>query len=433
MKISSYQSSLNRLANRVKDTPTRQPSFKTASIMPYASEAKVTTRALNLIDQLSAIGRTRQNPELFFNPGQVVPIPDIHGDFERLIVTLHKHGLLDKELNLKKEYKYVILGDVYDRGENADVVDYWLNKQISRGIEIYRIAGDHEINFFTNRFSCLEPCNDLIKDNMQGYNLTEDLLRGIASGEILAACLFYDENTGIPIIYSHSYFVQQDFEQAHISIGNPESFVSAVNKRLKDASSKALKWFNRSIKDIDLNGNPLARISPEERLTACLFYDEDILDATKGRTFNEIKVGEPFVKDPLFDMTKIGYLYEEGFKTREITEIISDFEVKSQLQGTTRRSFMMRRPWKIMTEYNKKPRKTIDDLPEGTYQIVGHTPVKYLAGATLSRPFIVSGRYGSAFVQFSDIGFGYGNSSNSTRELVSKTKFVLNSTQATSH
>ena len=123
--------------------------FQSASKMFYAENEETKNKAYKLYNQLEEyLKSVKKDKSLFFTSGNTVYIPDIHGDFVHLIITLHRHGLLDTKLNLSKDFKYVFLGDIYDRAPDSDVIDFWLNKQIDTKSQIYRLAGNHELAFF---------------------------------------------------------------------------------------------------------------------------------------------------------------------------------------------------------------------------------------------------------------------------------------------
>ena len=116
--------------------------FQTAAEMSYVNSDLIKNKSLTLIEKLSEYLKSIKSDEsLFFNKGETVYIPDIHGDFVHLIITLYRHGLLEGEANesrfhLRKDFKYIFLGDFYDRAPDSDVIDFWLNNKIKRTFKI---------------------------------------------------------------------------------------------------------------------------------------------------------------------------------------------------------------------------------------------------------------------------------------------------------
>ena len=148
-------------------------SFQQAAEMPYANTDQIKNKATLLSKKLAQyLNKIEKDSLLFFEAGETVYIPDIHGDFVHLIITLHRHGLLEGEVlqprfHLRKDFEYVFLGDFYDRAPDADVIDFWLNEQIKRRLKIYRLIGNHEMAFFerdTDGHPVIFPSQDSIKD-----------------------------------------------------------------------------------------------------------------------------------------------------------------------------------------------------------------------------------------------------------------------------
>ena len=76
-------------------------NFQFSFEMPYANNALTKEKFDFLSDALKEhLKSIKQNELLLFNPGETVYIPDLHGDFVHLIITLHLHNIIDENLNL---------------------------------------------------------------------------------------------------------------------------------------------------------------------------------------------------------------------------------------------------------------------------------------------------------------------------------------------
>lgn len=208
----SYNAAISQLKNHVSERTLKQyenkPSFQMASPMLYANDLEIADKSETLMANLTFyLSSIEPDSKLFFKAGDNVPIPDIHGDFAHLITILHRHGLLNPELNLNKDFNYVFLGDFYNHGKDSDTVDYWLNKQIENKANIYQIAGNHELFFLVRdeegklRFRLRDPrnskeypitANDIENDIGNNFQITEELLRNIKDGNLLAAYTILD-------------------------------------------------------------------------------------------------------------------------------------------------------------------------------------------------------------------------------------------------
>ncbi len=150
-----------------------KPDFQTTSEMLYANSDFIKNKSLKLIESLKEYLKSiKQDESLFFNAGETVYVPDIHGDFIHMIITLYRHGVLTNELDLKKDFKYVFLGDFYDRAPDSDVMDFWLNNQIKNRTEIYRLIGNHEYAFLMrkeNGHPIIFPSQDAIRDMSSNF------------------------------------------------------------------------------------------------------------------------------------------------------------------------------------------------------------------------------------------------------------------------
>ena len=351
MRVSSdYEASLKALSSFKASSHI----FKGAGQMNYANQIKVQKKAEALIETLIKHLRFKDpNPKLFFKRGETVHIPDIHGDFVHLIKTLHRHGLLSKNLNLKKEYRYVFLGDFYDRGRVADVTDFWLNKQITRGVNIHRLAGNHEMTFIArdkDGSSFFTPAQDSEKDRSNGFQVTEDILKNISEGEILAIFVSPEENYGIPISSSHSFLIKRDFEAVERDEADIFGAAVALNERFRELGEDSYERF---------------------------------LDCKERDKYNWREINEPFFNDPLFN-------------------------IQSKVKGTYT-SFLMRRPLK-WGKTNEIARRLIEQIPKGVYQVVGHTTTKTFPlpkDVPSDRPLIVGNQDSSGYVQFSDVAIGF--------------------------
>ncbi len=341
------------------------PNFKTTAAMSYANSDLIRNKSLALIEKLKEhLKSVKKDESLFFNKGETVYIPDIHGDFVHLLITLYRHGVLELELNLKKDLKYVFLGDFYDRTPDSDVIDFWLNSQIKNGNEIYRLLGNHEFAFFMRKekgYPIIFPSQDAIKDISNNFQITECILKNIADRNLIAA--YVDE---MKILYVHSYIINDDFIELGLDINSDIiNFAIALNKRLQEHGKKAYEIF---------------------------------LDCKKKNKYDWEKVIEPFNADPLFDIEKI----------------------KDEINT----AFLWRRTGVSML--NVFPAELEVPIPDNVYQIVGHTPVfsfNIPNRQSVNCPFVLSKETGK--VQFSDVGIGYyyKNDSFERQEVVIKKCF----------
>ena len=325
-----------------------QTTFNKADIMPYAEAEKIQKKFLHLSDRLLGYLQSLEiDPAIFFTKGETVYIPDLHGDFVHLMQVLHRHDLLINNLELKKNYRYVFLGDFYDRSPDSDVIDYWLNRQIKNNIEIYRLIGNHELAFFLRDkegYPTIFPSQDSIKDTSNKFQVTENLLKNVAEGKIIAA--FADKDS----LYVHSYIINDDFLELELDIGSDiELFAEKLNKRFMSCGQEAL--------DLYLTLKKTNKI------------DWDLI---RGK----------FERDPLFNI--------------------------SQRKDDIHTSFIWRRTG--LARLKMYPVELDVDIPDNVYQIVGHTPVfsfrlpKYQES---DKPFVLSCKNGNGKVQFSDVGIGY--------------------------
>ncbi len=332
-------------------------SFQTAQEMSYASNDQTKIKAEDLISKLKKHLKTiKKDKSLFLTKDEVVYVPDIHGDFVHLIITLHRHGLLNNNLDLKKDYSYVFLGDFYDRAPDSDVIDYWINNQIKNDLKIYRLIGNHEIAFFERESDgspIVFPSQDSIKDIRNGFQVTENLLKNIAEGSILAA--YVDCRRGFlqeapTVLYVHSYIINDDFIELGLEINSDiVNFAHALNNRLK------------------LHGQ--------------YAYDLFIEQKKEGK-YNWKEIMKSFNNDPLFNI----------------------YDKKNDIST----SFIWRRT--SLPILNTYPAELEVGIPENVYQIVGHTPVFLFSlpqGNPINKPFVISAKNGTGKIQFSDVGIGY--------------------------
>lgn len=331
--------------------------FTQASKMPYAENEQTRNKAYKLYNQLEEyLKLVKKDNSLFFTPGETVYIPDVHGDFVHLILTLHRHGLLDNKLNLNNDFKYIFLGDFYDRAPDSDVIDLWLNKQIDTKIQIYRLIGNHEMAFFErekNGHPIIFPSQDSIKDISNNFQITENLLKNIASGNIIAA---YAEDSRDVInhistmLYIHSYVTNDDFKELGLDINSDIfNFAHKLNGRLKMHGQYAYNLFGECKKTGEYNWNAIVK---------------------------------PFYNDPLFNISK----------------------TKNDINT----SFVWRRTG--LPTLKIYPLELDLDIPDNVYQIVGHTPVfsfNLPKHQPINIPFTIKAKKGSGKVQFSDVGIGY--------------------------
>ena len=207
--------------------------FQPAAEMLYANSGLIKDKSLTLISRLKEhLKVIKQNEQLPFNKGDIVYVPDTHGDFVHMIITLYKHGVLDLDLNLKKEFKYVFLGDIYDRAPDSDVIDFWLNYQLENGIEIYKLIGNHEMAFLERNeegYPIIFPSQDSIRDASNDFKITENLLKNISDGNILAA--YCNGQT----LYVHSYIMNDDYAELGLEKNSDVlDFAMTLNKRFNE-------------------------------------------------------------------------------------------------------------------------------------------------------------------------------------------------------
>ncbi len=325
--------------------------------MSYANKDIIQSKALSLIKELSKHLKSIEKEEaLFFNTGKTVYIPDIHGDFVHLIITLYRHGVLDLNLNLNKDCKYVFLGDFYDRAPDTYIIDFWLNNQIKNKTEIYRLLGNHEMAFFErkeNGHPIIFPSQDAIKDIAIGFQITENLLQNIATGSLIAAYVDTrrDVACNVPTtLYVHSYIINDDFIELGLNPNtNIINFATTLNKRLQEHGQNAYETF---------------------------------LEGKRNNHFNWKLIMEPFLQDPLFNI----------------------YDAKNDIHT----SFLWRRTG--LPRLNIYPCELDVDIPDNVHQIVGHTPTflfKLSSNEFINKPFVIPAPNGTGKVQFSDVGIGY--------------------------
>ncbi|MBI2995751.1 MAG: metallophosphoesterase [Candidatus Melainabacteria bacterium] len=321
-------------------------SFQIAAEMPYANNESIREKARILFEKLIEYLKAIDHRDVACN-APTIYVPDVHGDFVHLMITLYKHGVLENNLDLKKKFKYVFLGDFYDRAPDSDVIDFWLNNQIKNKVEIYRLIGNHELAFFerdANDYPVIFPSQDSIKDISNNFQITGNILKKIADGKILAA--YVDGNT----LYVHSYIINDDFTQLGLDKNTDIlDFANALNEKLKQHGQYAYDLFCENKKD---------------------------------RKYDWKAIMGSFNEDPLFNIYK---------KKNDIST-----------------SFIWRRTGSPIL--NIFPTELEIDIPDNVYQIVGHTPVFLFdlpRNQSINKPFVISVKNGTGKVQFSDVGIGY--------------------------
>jgi len=326
-------------------------NFQTAQEMPYANIEKIKDKATDLYKKLTEhLKQIKKDKTLFFTKGETVCIPDLHGDFVHLIITLHRYGVIDEKLNLKKDFEYVFLGDFYDRAPDSDSIDYWLNNQIKNKTKIHRLIGNHEMAFFErdpNGYPVIFPSQDSIKDITNDFTITENLFKNISEGNILAA---YVNRIPATTLYVHSYVINDDYKELGLEV-NSDIFIFAqkLNERFKVHGQYAYDVF---------------------------------LNQRKEGHFDWKVIMKSFNDDPLFNLYK---------KKNDIST-----------------SFIWRRTG--VPVLNVYPVEFDVDIPNDIYQIVGHTPVFSFAlpkSSETTKPFVIKAKNGTGQVQFSDVGIGY--------------------------
>lgn len=361
------------MTQTIKSNTKKRTDFKSASLMSYAENSSVVDKTILLVDKLKDYLKTiKKDSHLFFLNGEVVYIPDIHGDFVHLITTLYRHGVLDNDLNLKKTHDYVFLGDFYDRGHDSDSIDYWVNKQIEKGVKIFRLIGNHEMAFFErdpSGYPVILPAQDSVKDIANNFQVTENLLKSIAEGSILAAYVSSDPIHDFPILYIHSFAINDDFTELGLEKNSDiYAFAHALNERLKKHGEYAYNLF---------------------------------LDFKKTNKIDWKLMMKSFLDDPLFNM----YSKRNDINT----------------------SFIWRRTGLPALKIYPLDLDEVE-IPD-VYQIVGHTPVFFfkLPNAENNRPLILTHKDGKGKVQFSDVGMGY-----HYKEELSRLEVVINKKLAVS-
>lgn len=334
--------------------------FETAELMQYADDKSIKGKYEYLANKLlKYFSSLKKNPELFILKGETAYIPDVHGDFNHLIQTLFRHGLLEDEgLNLKDHMHYVFLGDFYDRAPDSDVIDYWLNLQIIKKKKVFRLIGNHEMAFFVrdgNGYPVIFPSQDSIKDVSNNFKITHDLLKNIASGNLLAA--YVEKNRAKSsevraqnVLYVHSYIINDDFKELGLEPNSDiTEFAHVLNERLKKCGKEAYELF---------------------------------LEYKARGFFDWEQIMKPFNDDILFNIY--------------------------QTKGDISASFIWRRTGSpILRTF---PAELDVDIPDDVYQIVGHTPVFYFdlpRNQPVNKPFVLQAKIGTGKVQFSDVGIGY--------------------------
>ena len=356
-------------------------NFQKASIMPYANKLHTQDKAESLIKKLKKYIRksVNQDPKLFFKENETVYIPDLHGDFVHLILTLYRHDLLDKDLDLKKSHKYIFLGDFYNRGEDSDVIDYWVNKQINRGLNIHRLLGNHEMFFLARdrddnlmptrkpAISQVNPFNDIEADKKNNYQVTEDILKGIYDGSMLAAIAIQkgDKST----LYVHSYITSNDVEKLELDDQGVRCVAEEMNKKLKTLGKESYECF---------------------------------IDCKTRGVFNWQEIRRPLFGDPLFNTfnkDETGRSTSYLMRITGLKKVDEKRRVKSQIE---------------------------DDLPENVYQIVGHIVLFHFdlpKGFPTDRPIVFQDKNKSSTVQFSDVGIGF----KYLKDSFNRPKVIINS------
>ena len=322
--------------------------FRTASEMSYANNEQIKEKAQGLFKKLKEyLNSLNKDSSISFTKGETIYIPDIHGDFIHLAITLHRHGLIDEELNLKNDSQYVFLGDFYDRAPDSDVIDFWLNNQIRNDLNIFRLVGNHEMAFFErdpNGYPVIFPSQDSIKDISNDFIITENILANIASGNMLAA--YVNNQT----LYAHSYIINDDYEELGLMKNTDVSiFVFSLNERFKTLGQYAYDLF----KEYKKTGN-----------------------------YNWKAIMRPFNDDPLFNI----YKEKDDIST----------------------SFIWRRT--SLAKLKMFPAELEVDIPENIYQVVGHTPIFLFnlpKDQPMNKPFTITAKNSTGKVQFSDVGIGY--------------------------
>lgn len=322
--------------------------------MPYADSDYIKEKYNYLRKQIvDYLPNLNIDPKLFFMTGETVTVPDLHGDFTHFIQTLYLHGAVSENLESSDSFSYVFLGDIYDRAPDSDVIDFWLNKQIKTNKKVFRLIGNHEIAFCVRDkegFPIIFPSQDSIKDISNNFLITEELLRNIASGNMLAAYAETSELALQSTLYVHSYVVDDDFLQLGLEKeANIELFAHTLNERFKLLGQKALEIFA---------------------------YGKD------SNNFDWEGIKGVFHEDPLFNF----YGSKRDIET----------------------SFIWRRTG--IPALKTYPAELDINIPNNIYQIVGHTPVfsfNLPSKQSVNKPFVLQAKVGGGMVQFSDVGIGY--------------------------
>ena len=347
--------------------------FNTASPMLYANKVAVIEKTEKLTKKLKKhLENVGENKQIKFNSHEIVDIPDIHGDFVHLMLTLKSHSLLTDDLNLKKKYKYVFLGDFYNRGKDSDVLDNWVNKQIELGREIYRLIGNHELLFLLrdennnplvkirahdkDGNSIRIPANDIEKDTLDNFEITEEVLKNIANGSFIAAFSNHDKKYLTPILRAHSFVTKNDFDLLELESHDVDNFANKLNETLIELGKDSYERF---------------------------------LDYKQKEKYNWREIIEPFTRKPFFNIFKKDLNNKFVSYINRVTGIV---EVQNGKNVTK----------KIATCFS-------DELPEGIYQIVGHTNIAdfNLPKTSPIHPIIIRNNSQTSHVQFTDVGIGF--------------------------
>ena len=319
--------------------------------MDYADNLSVKDRLYFLTNQL--IDFLADQASKYKIAVKDIYIPDLHGDIIHLILTLHNHNLLDGNLNLSKDHNYIFLGDVYDRGEDACLIDAWINVQVLNGSNIIRLLGNHELGFLIRKndgLPLLHPAQDSINDVKFGFQITESLLKNMSQGNIKACHLSDLMIENYSVFYVHSYIIEDDFKELGISVDSPiKTFSNALNTRLMKKSKEAYEIFLRG-------------------------KSSGVIDWTGIR--------DVFLSDLMFNPE---------------TE-----------RNDMKTSFLWRRSG--IANLNIYPNEILVKIPDKVYQIVGHTPVfkfNMNDNSKIKSPIIYSSSLSNGKVQFSDVGMGY--------------------------